>query len=108
MQYRSIDQETDPFRCDQIVQHHVSHPVTLRSRALVGRLWKRVLRWDEQFPEEFQFKWQSLTRELLSLSLLHFDLRALREGQTGNLFVFCDDSTEAYVFAAYVVQNHCA
>lgn len=30
----------------------------------------------------------------------------LREGLTGDLFVFCDASTEVIGFAIYVVQNH--
>jgi len=79
-------------------------PVTLRGRVLVAKLWKEGLNWDEQIPDRFLPLWKALAQDLSGLSDVMFG-RSVFQGGQGELFIFCDASTEAYGFAAYVVQH---
>lgn len=47
-------------------------PVTIRSRILVGELWKRGVQWDEEVSPEFQSSWRNLAEDLPKLSDMHF------------------------------------
>ena len=79
--------------------------MTIRNRALVGELWKRGLNWDEEVPPEFQSSWKNLAEDLSKLTDMHFSRQARDGNRSGELYVFCDASKEAYGFAAYYVQD---
>ena len=75
------------------------------SRILVEELWKRGLNWDEEVPPEFQSSWKNLAEDLSKLSDMHFSRQARDGNRSGELYLFCDASKEAYGFAANYVQD---
>ena len=77
-------------------------PVTIRSRVLVREFWKRGLNWDE---EESLQSFSHFAEDLSKLSDMHFGRQSRDGNRSGELYLFCDASKEAYGFAAYYVQD---
>ena len=83
-------------------------PVTIRSRLLMRELWKKKLEWDQPVPEALRNEWKNIAGDLSLLKNLEFPRRSVAEGDSAELYIFCDASKQAYGFTAYAVISYCS
>ena len=83
-------------------------PVTIRSKQLLSRLWKRKKsknHWDEIQGGEICKEWSILSKDLQGLSTIEFPRLSLLDDLPMDIFLFCDASKTSYGFVAYAVQQ---
>ena len=68
-------------------------------------MWSLNLGWDEIIIIEDQKIWSNLAENLENLSSLSFPRYSVDKDSPMNLCIFCDESSYAYGFVAYRVQN---
>ena len=84
-------------------------PVTVRSKQLISKLWKRKRsqknHWDETVDKECCKEWANLSKDLEGLSSVKFPRMSLLDDLPMDVFIFCDASKYSYGFVAYAVQQ---
>ena len=83
-------------------------PVTVRSKQLISKLWKRKRtkdHWDETVEGELCKEWSPISDDFNGLSSIKFPRLALNDDSPMDVFIFCDASKASYGFVAYARQN---
>jgi len=82
-------------------------PVTITAKPLLQELWQDSVPWDTVLNDTYQFKWVSLTADILIASQQWFPRQYIPSMLSANpsvttLHVFADASPKAYGAVAYI------
>lgn len=78
-------------------------PVILYAKAIMQKIWKLKIGWDDNIPDELYRDWISFTNQLDLLNELSIDRRVLIDNYTDvQIHGFCDASKQGYGACIYI------
>ena len=80
-------------------------PLTVRGKFIMRQITEVKCSWDEQLPDSILVGWRKLCEDFATLKSFSFPRRTVSDDCPAEMFIFCDASSKAYGFSAYVVQK---
>ena len=80
-------------------------PLTVRGKFIMRQITEAKCSWDENLPEPIIREWRKLCEDFSTLESFSFPRKTVSDDSPAEMFIFCDASSKAYGFSAYIVQN---
>ena len=83
----------------------VLSPLMVRGKFILRLITEAKCSWDEKLSEPIIREWKKLCEDINSLGSFSFPRKTVSDDSPAEMFIFCDASSKAYGFSAYIVQN---